>query len=373
MKYSIFIGLDVHKNTISVAIAYAAGGEVIFMGVIPNTPDAIMKLVKKLGKPETLYFCYEAGPCGYEIHRQLTKLGATCIVVAPSLIPTKPGDRIKNDHRDAKKLARLLRNGDLTPVYVPTRQQEAMRDILRIRQDAVKDHTRKRNQLSMFLLRNNLRPPEGVNPWTKKHRLWLDSIKFKERAQQICLTECLHAIDEAKAKVDRLEKEIILIADSTIDVNLLHALQALRGVGLITAATLIAEIGDFTRFDNPEKLMAYAGIVPGEHSSGQTRRQGRITKTGNGQIRFVLVESSWCYRFQPRISTTLKKRQAGLSEEVKAIAWKAQHRLHHKYRLLMAKDKPRQKVITGVARELLGFAWAIAIQVAKESVKVKVA
>lgn len=373
MKYTTFIGLDVHKNPISVATANAAGGDPIFLGDITNTPDAITKLVKKLGKPETLCFCYEAGPCGYEIYRQLTKLGASCFVVAPSLVPTKPGDRIKNDRRDAKKLARLLRSGDLTPVYVPTRQQEAMRDILRHRQFAVKDHTRKRNQLSMFLLRNNLRPPEGVNPWTKKHRLWLESIKFEERAQQICLTEHLHAIDEAKARVERLEKEIVLIANTTIDANLLQALQALRGVGLITAATLIAEIGDFTRFDNPEKLMSYAGIVPGEYSSGQTRRQGRITKTGNSQLRFVLVESSWSYRFQPRIGATLKKRQAGLSEEVKAIAWKSQHRLHHKYRLLMAKGKPKQKVVVGVARELLGFAWAIAIQVAKESSQKKVA
>lgn len=373
MKYSIFIGLDVHKNSISVATAYSASEEVVFLGNIPNIPDAIAKLVKKLGKPETLRFCYEAGPCGYEIYRQLTRLGASCIVVAPSLIPTKPGDRIKNDHRDAKKLARLLRNGDLTPVYVPTRQQEAMRDILRNRQDAVKDHTRKRNQLSMFLLRNNLRAPDGTNPWTKKHRLWLDSIKFEERAQQFCLTEYLHAIDEAKAKVTRLEQEIILIAGATINVNLLQALQALRGVGLVTAATLIAEIGDFTRFNNPEQLMSYAGIVPGEHSSGQNRRQGRITKTGNSQLRFAIVESSWSYRYQPRIGTTLKKRQAGLSEEVKAIAWKAQHRLNHKYRLLMAKGKPRQKAIVGVARELLGFAWAIAIRVEQESAKVKVA
>ena len=237
----------------------------------------------------------------------------------------------------------------------------------------MKDHTRKRNQLSMFLLRNNLRPPEGMNPWTKKHRLWLDSIKFEERAQQFCLTEYLHTIDEAKAKVTRLEKEIILIAGTTINVNLLQALQALRGVGLVTAATLIAEIGDFTRFNNPEQLMSYAGIVPGEHSSGQNRRQGRITKTGNSQLRFALVESSWSYRYQPRIGTTLKKRQANLSEEVKAIAWKAQHRLNHKYRLLMAKGKPKQKAIVGVARELLGFAWAIAIQVKQESAKVKAA
>lgn len=216
MKYNTFIGLDTHKHSISVAITHSSGGDAEYMGVIPNTPDAISKLVKKLGDPDKLKFCYEAGPCGYNIYRQLSKLGATCFVVAPSLVPTKPGDRIKTDRRDAIKLAKSLRNGDLTPVWVPTPQQESLRDIIRIRQDAVKDCTRKRNQLSMFLLRHDLRTPEKVRPWTKNHRLWLESIHFAEYALQICLNEYIHAIDEAKAKITRLEKEIPSLANKLL-------------------------------------------------------------------------------------------------------------------------------------------------------------
>jgi transposase len=373
MKYNTFIGLDVHKSSISVAVAHSTSIDAEYWGTIPNTPEAIRKLLKKFGELNTVIFCYEAGPCGYGIYHQIVKYGVSCLVVAPSLIPTKPGDRVKTDTRDAKKLAKLLRNGDLTPVWVPSQKQEALRDILRARQDAVKDHSRKRNQLTKFLLRLGFLPPAGINPWTINHRKWLESIRFEEHFQQVCLREYLHSVDEAKAKIARLEDEIVPAVEDVVDRKLLRALQALRGVGLITAATLIAEIGDFTRFKNPNQLMSYAGIVPSEFSSGLSRHRGKITKTGNSQIRYVVVESSWHYRFNPKVSQVLKKRQEGLTPEVKAIAWKAQHRLNHKYRLLLAKGKPKQKVVTALGRELLGFVWAIANQVALESSFVKVA
>lgn len=373
MNYTTFVGLDVHKNSISVAVTHKNSPEVDFWGVIPNTPEAISKLLKKFTNLKKVIFCYEAGPCGYGLYRQITASGASCFVIAPSLIPTKPGERIKTDKRDCLKLARLLKNGELTPVKVPSEQQEALRDILRARQEAVKDYSRKRVQLTMFLLKLGFTSPQGVNPWTKNHRIWLESIKFKQHFHQICLTVHLHSIDGAKAKIAYLEKEILPAVENVVDRKLLQALQALRGVGLITAATLIAEVGDFSRFQKADQLMAYAGLVPSEYSTGSSRRQGKITKTGNSLLRYMVVESSWHYRFQPKISQTLKKRQEGLSPEIKAIAWKAQQRLNHKYRLLLAKSKPKQKVVTAIGRELLGFVWAIANQVAIESSITKVA
>jgi len=367
MKYTTFVGLDVHKKTIAVAVAYSHTNQVEFWGTIPNTPDAIAKLLKKFKELKNVLFCYEAGPCGFVIHHQITLSGGNCVVIAPSLIPTKPGDRIKTDKRDASKLARSLRNGDLTVVWVPSKEQEALRDILRARQDAVKDYSRKRNQLSKFLLRLGFVTPEGINPWTVKHRRWLESIKLQEHFHRICLREYLHSVDETKAKIARLEDEILPAIEKIVDNKLFFALQALRGVGKITAATLIAEVGDFVRFREPDQLMAYAGLVPSEYSTGTSRRQGRITKTGNSMIRFIAVESSWHYRFPPKVNQTLKKRQEGLSAEIVAIAWKAQHRLNHKYRLLLAKGKPKQKVVVALGREFLGFVWAIAKQVAIES------
>jgi transposase len=373
MNYTIFVGLDVHKTSISVAVTHKNSPEVDFWGVIPNSPEAISKLFKKFTDLKKVIFCYEAGPCGYGIYHQITASGASCFVVAPSLIPTKPGERIKTDKRDCLKLARLLKNGELTPVRVPSEQQEALRDILRARQDAVKDYSRKRVQLTMFLLRLGFTPPQGVNPWTLNHRKWLESIKFKLHFQQVCLIVHLRSIDEAKAKIAYLENEIIPAVENVVDKKLLQALQTLRGVGLITAATFIAEVGDFARFQKADQLMAFAGLVPSEFSTGSSRRQGKITKTGNSILRYIAVESSWHYRFLPKIGQALKKRQEGLSPEIKAIAWKAQQRLNHKYRLLLAKGKPKQKVVTALGRELLGFVWAIANQVAIESSKTKVA
>lgn len=373
MKFNTFVGLDVHLDFISVAVALEGGGRVLEMGKIPNNEEAIRKLVNKLGRCERVLYCYEAGPCGYSLYRFLISLGVSCMVVAPSLVPKNPGQRVKTDRRDARKLAELARAGLLTPVWVPDERHEALRDLLRAREDAVKDHLRKRHQLVKFLQRTGLRPPEKVRAWTKKHRRWLESIRFDEPARQIVLCDYLHAVDEAKRRIEHLEREILAYAQGMAEQRLVHALQALRGVGLVTALTLVAELGDMSRFERAGQLMSYAGMISGEYSSGKKRRQGAITKTGNAHIRWAVVEAAWHYRHRPLLSAALKKRQTGLSPEIKAIAWKAQNRLNRKYRRLLARGKNKQTVVVAIARELLGFIWAIAKQVAVEETMSKAA
>jgi transposase len=367
MKYTIFVGLDVHDETIAVATIYPGSLEAEFLGTIPNNPDAIRKLLKKLGDPKKIRVCYEAGPCGYVIYRQLTQMGISCLVAAPSLIPTKPGEHIKTDKRDAKKLAKLLRNGDLTPVWVPDEKQEALRDLLRAREEAGKDSSRKRKQLTSFLMRLGIRPPGKMKRWTISYYQWLKQIKFEEISRQIVITEYIYAVEQAQEKIKRYDKAIEEATAQITNQKLFKALQALRGIGLLTAATLIAEIGDISRFKTAPQLMCFLGLIPGEHSSGNTRHQGGITKAGNTHVRFLMIESSQHYRLNPRIGPELKKRQEGISEEVKAIAWKAQHRLHHKYRKMVIRGKSKQKAVVAISRELTGFIWAIASQVAKES------
>jgi transposase len=360
MKDTQFVGLDVHKETIAVAVAKLDRGEAESIGTIPNNPQAVAKLLRKLGPAEGLQFCYEAGPCGYGLYRQLVKAGAMCTVVAPSLIPQSPGDRVKTDRRDAQKLARLLRSGDLTPVWVPDEQQEALRDLTRAREDAKEDLLRKRNQLSKFLLRLDLRPPTGIKAWTKAYRQWIEGLQFTQGVHKIVLAEYLHALDETTARIERLEKELVEQATTSSHAPLISALQSLRGVAAVTAITVVAELGDLTRFPSAKQAMDYVGLVPSEHSSGGRRSQGAITKSGNSHARYVLVEAAWHYRHAPRVGETLQKRQQGLSEEVKRIAWKAQHRLNLKYRRLVGRGKMKQVAVVAVARELVGFMWAIA-------------
>lgn len=367
MKYTIFVGFDVHDETIVVATINRDATEAEVLCTIANNPDAIRKLMKKLGEPKKIKVCYEAGPCGYVIYRQLTQMGIVCVVVAPSLIPTKPGERIKTDKRDAKKLAKLLRNGDLTPVWVPDEKQEALRDLIRAREEASKDSSRKRKQLSSFLMRLGIRPPGKMKRWTVRYFQWLKAIKFEEVSRQIVITEYIYAVEQTQEKINRYNKAIEEAAAQITNQKLFKALQALKGIGLLTAATLIAEIGDISRFKSAPQLMCFLGLIPREHSSGNTRHQGGITKAGNTHVRFLMVESSQHYRLNPRIGPELKKRQEGVSEEIKAIAWKAQHRLHHKYRKLAIRGKSKQKAIVAISRELTGFIWAIASQVTKES------
>lgn len=360
-----FIGLDVHAETIAVAIAERTG-EVRSVGVIPNRPESIRKLVKKLGPAEQLRVCYEAGPTGYVVYWQLAALGVRCEVVAPTLVPVKPGDRVKTDRRDALKLARSYRAGDLTPVWVPDAAHEALRDLVRAREAAKKDQLRARHRLGKFLLRQGRRPPTAMKAWTRAHLTWVKSaVHFAHAAQEATLLDYLHEVDHVASRIERLERAIDA-AVKTVPVRIravIEALQALRGIALVSAVTIVAEVGRLSRFGKPRQLMGYSGAVASEHSTGERTRRGGITKTGNAHLRRIVIEAAWAYRHRPAVGPTLRKRQAALNDEVKAIAWKAQHRLHARYRTLTAKGKTKQQAVTAVGRELLGFIWAIGVTV----------
>ena len=367
MKGTRFVGLDVHAASIAVAVAEPSG-EVHALGTIPHEPEAVRKLVRKLGPLDTVRVCYEAGPCGYALYWQLTQLGVACVVVAPTLVPVKAGDRVKTDRRDAEKLARSFRSGDLTPVWVPDAAHEALRDLIRAREAAKRDQLRARHRLQKFLLRHGRRPPTGVTPWTQRFRQWLGGLVFDHPAQAVTHLDYLTEIDHAAERLVRLERAIddAVAATPAPMRALIEGLQALRGVARVAAATIVAEVGPLSRFDHPRRLMGYSGAVPSEHSSGPRTRRGHITKTGNAHLRRVIIEAAWAYQHPPRVGRTLRHRQQPLSAAITAIAWKAQHRLHRRYRRLTARGKPKQHVITAVGRELLGFIWAIGIQVERE-------
>jgi transposase len=364
MNDIIFVGLDVHKATVAAAVAEGTrGGEVRQLGNMPNRADQIAKLAEKLGKNgQRLSFCYEAGPCGYGLHRQLTALGHECIVVAPSLIPMKAGDRVKTDRRDAAMLAKLHRAGELTAVWVPDAAHEAMRDLVRARATAVRVLGKARQHLQGFLLRH-ARVYAGKRGWTLAYRRWLTTVRFDHPAQQVVLQDYIHAVTDAEVRVDRLTKQIEDLASHWSMVPVVEAVQAMRGVAFIVAVTVVAEVGDFSRFNNPRQLMAYLGLVPSEHSSGATVRRGGITKAGNALARRALIEGAWTYRMQARVSRKLHDRIENLPQTIRDIAWKAQVRLCSRYRRLTASGKPKVVVTTAIAREMVGFLWAIARQV----------
>lgn len=358
MYISKYVGLDVHKDTISVAYAVPGREDPVSHGVVPNTPKALQRLISKLSPDEeAVSFCYEAGPCGYGVYRAIEEAGHSCVVVAPSLVPRRPGDRVKTDRRDALSLARQHRSGDLTPVWVPGPEQEAMRDLLRARDDMKGIELRARQRLSAFLLRHGR--VYGRSRWTQGHFRWLAEQKFGQPSQQIVMQEYVNAVQGAQAHVAQMDVQIREAVQEWSLRPTVEALMALRGVDLLCAATLLAELGDISRFDNPRQLMGFVGLVPSEHSSGSRRRKGAITKTGNGRVRRILIEAAWSYRFPAR--KTLHMRQKGelAPPEVQAIAWKAQKRLCGRFRRLDAVGKVRTKVATAVARELLGFVWAV--------------
>ena len=358
---TLFVGLDVHKD--SIAVAYAPedrGAEVISLGMIGTRQYDIDKLIRKLeAKGATLAFAYEAGPCGYWLYRYLTRRGLSCTVVAPSLIPRKAGDRVKTDRRDAVTLARLLRSGDLSSIYVPTVADEAIRDLSRAREDAVHDLKRSKVRLKAFLLRQDIRY-EGRATWNAAHLRWLAQVVCPTPAQQIVFQEYVHTVTEQSERLRRLEGELHTAVKTWRRYPVVEAVQALRGLDLTGAVTFLAEVGDVTRFDTPRKLMSYLGLTPSEYSSGPSRHQGAITKAGNGHARRALVEGAWAYRYPAKVSRHLQLRLERVPPDVCAIAWKAQVRLCKRYRLLSARGKHVNQVVVAIAREMAAFAWAIA-------------
>jgi transposase len=364
-KAITYVGLDVHKDSIVVSLAEAGlrGSlrEVREYGKIANTPAALRALATRLvAKGNELRFCYEAGPCGYGIHRQLSAMEHSCAVVAPSLVPRKPGERIKTDRRDAIKLAKLHRAGELTPVWVPDEAHEAMRDLVRARLAAVRSLRQARQQLSGFLLRNGHHYHRHT--WTLEHGRWMANLKFDQPMHYLVLQDYIAAVEAAKGRRDRLESQINAALPEWSLAPLVEALQALRGIALVVAATLVAELGDITRFSSPRQLMAYVGLVPSEHSSGCTRRQGGITKAGNATARRMLIEAAWSYRFPARISRQQLLQQERLPKAIRDIAWKAQERLCRRYRKLIRAGKLKTIVCAAIARELAGFVWAIVME-----------
>ncbi|MGF7030266.1 transposase [Paenibacillus mucilaginosus] len=363
-----YVGLDVSKEKIAVAIATEKRDEPVrFWGTIPHTKEAVRKLVKQLAKDEEvkLDVCYEAGPTGFQLYRWFLELFVNCSVVAPKALDGNK--RIKTDKRDAIRLAQLYRARELTEIYVPTPEDEALRDLVRAREDAVQDMNRHKQRLTKFLLRHQLQPPGGTKVWTSAYENWLDTLRFTGTCEDVVFQEYRNTIREAANRIGRYEKEMEQQASGGSQAAMIQALQGLHGVALITATTLAAELGDLVgRFASPQQLMSYAGLVPSESSSGGSRRQGRITKVGNAHIRRVLVEAAWTYRSKPAVRRALRERQKELSSEIIEISWKAHKRLHHKFNRLIFRGKNKGTVVTAVARELLGFIWAIAKEVQKQ-------
>jgi transposase len=355
-----FLGLDVHAETIAVAVA-EQDGEVRSLGVIANRAESVRKLVRKLGPAEQLRACYEAGPTGYVLYWQLTELGVECAVVAPTLVPVKAGDRVKTDRRDAVKLARCHRAGDLTGVWVPDASAEALRDLVRTREAAKQDQLRARHRLSKFLLRTGRRPPFAGKAWTLPYMAWVRQLCYEQAAQEWTRLDLLHEVEHMSERVKRLEeviREAVKLAPAAMQ-EVIRGLQALRGVAEISAVTVVAELGQISRFENARQLMGYSGAVPSEESSGKRQQRGSITKTGNAHLRRIAIEAAWSYRLKPAIGPVLRKRQEGVPDQIKEMAWKAQLRLHKRYARLAAAGKDQRKIVTAVGRELLGFIWAI--------------
>ena len=362
----IFIGLDTHKSFIQVAVLQGQrGAQPQHLGRIKSNKSALVKLALQLQSKypkATLHFVYEAGPCGYWTYRLLTNLGHCCYVVAPSLIPKKPGDRVKTDKRDAAKLAKLFKAEELTPIYVPEAEDEAIRDLSRARETAMKDLKDAKFQLKGFLLRNNVQATVNDN-WSKKHLRWLTDLILPHYSQQIVLQEMIITISERMQRLQRLDNELLHQVKNWRYYPVVKAIQAMRGVRLLVALGTIAELGDLRRFDHPRKLMAYLGLVPTESSSGGKTRRGSLTKCGNSRARRLLVEGAHTYKHKANISVELQLRQEGLPKEIVDIAWQAQQRLCRRYQRLLQKGKHRNVVVVAIAREMIAYIWAIAREV----------
>jgi transposase len=360
-----FVAFDTSKTKHAVAIADGGrGGEVRFLGDISSSPAAVERLIRKLaGRYGKLHFCYEAGPTGYGLYRQIQALGHACLVIAPALIPKRPGERVKTNRRDAVTLARLHRAGELTGVWVPDAVHEAVRDLVRAREAAADDLRRKRQQLLSFLLRHGRIYSAGGH-WTLAHRRWLAKQAFEHAAQQIVFQEAIDAIADAAQRLRRLEQQLALIVPSWSMAPVVEAYQAMRGASFLVAVIFAAEIGDVRRFDTPRQLMSFLGLVPAESSTGDTVRRKGLTLAGNRRARRALVEAAWTYRYPARVSETLRVRLDGLPKAVRDIAWKAQVRLCARYRRLSTTGKKLPVVVAAIAREMAAFLWAIGREVA---------
>ena len=361
---SAYVGLDVHKDTIAVAVALPGRGDPVYRGEIKNQRKSLLRLIRALSpNGEVVSLCDEAGSCGYGVYREIIETGHHCEVVAPSLIPRRTGERVKTDRRDALTLARLHRAGELRAVWVPDEEQEAMRDLTRAREDMKGIELKARQRLGAFLLRHGRVYREGKSRWTQRHFRWLEEQRFAHPVQQVVFQEYVDTVLEAQRRVAGLEGQMRAGLQEWSLRPVVEALMALRGVEMVTAMTVLAELGDLTRFDSPRELMSFLGLVPSEHSSGGRRRRGGITKTGNGHVRRVLVEAAWSYRFPARKTAHLRRKAQAAPPAVQVIAWAAQKRLCVRYWHLYHAGKAKCQVTTAVARELVGFIWALACEV----------
>ena len=360
-RIKVFVGLDVHKDSISMAVADAGRSPARLIGKLPHDVPKLLKKLAVLGSPAEVHVVYEAGPTGCGLLRELKAKGFTCEIIAPSLIPKRPGDKVKTDRRDSLRLAELSRAGELQAIWIPEPEDEALRDLSRAREDAVNARTQVRHQLRGFLLRHGVRYP-GKTAWTKTFYRWLAMLTFESTSSRIAFIEYRLALEAADERVDRMTKALIQAIEGWCFEAVVRALCALRGVDAVSAIGLVAEIGDIQRFDHPRKLMGYLGLVPSEQSSGDRVSRGSITKSGNAHARRLLTEAAWSYRFKPRIGFAAERRQQGLATSIRDTAWKAQVRLTDRFAKLHARGVTINKVCVAVARELAGFVWAIARQ-----------
>jgi transposase len=359
--YARYLGFDQHKETVAIAEARAGREREDYLGTVRNREEDIARWLRQRAREwgglADVLVCYEAGPCGYALYRQMKRLRVACEVIAPSLTPRKPGERIRTDRRDARKLSRLLRAGELTAIWVPDEEHEALRDLVRGREAALEDVLRQRHRLSKLLLRQGKYPPAGLRAWSKAYERWLDTLPWEQPIHQDLMAEMRHAIESAQQRVAHLEGRLAEAVAGSAWAPTVAGLECFRGVELVVAATLVVEVGAAGRFLHPRDLMGYAGLVPGEDSSGESIRRSTTGPGGNHHLRRVLIEAAWAYVHVPKVGRRLAQRQRGQPAEVLAIAWRAQVRLHKRYRQLMARGKERNKVITALARELCGFLW----------------
>jgi transposase len=356
---TVFVGLDVHKDSIAVAVAKSGRSAPRFVGTCGPLLAELLKTLSHLGEPAHTLLAYETGPGGFALARKLAEHGWRCEVIAVSKVPRKPGERVKTDRRDALTLAGYLRGGELTPVTVPDERDEAIRDLSRAREDAVRARLKARQQLKAMLLRHGKRYT-GKTSWSAAHERYLAQVSFEHPAQNIAFAEYMSAVREADARVERITAALREHVTDWRFADVVSALMCFKGLDFVGAVAIVSELGDLHRFAHPKQLMAYLGLVPSEHSSGESRALGRITKTGNAHVRRILIEAAWCYRFGARMSTTLLARQDTQPEFVRDVAWRAQLRLCARYRRLSARGVNPNKVCVAIARELTGFLWQAA-------------